>query len=112
VVRATGVFGGPKIVSTARHFQGAWLTGIFGGVTLDLRDAHPAPEGATVNATVVFGGVQVIVPRGWRISLRSTPILGGVEDKTDHSQPPAADAPTLHVDAVTVFGGVEIKNAR
>jgi cell division protease FtsH len=30
--------------------------------------------------------------------MRSTPIFGGVEDKRDHSQPPVADAPTLHID--------------
>lgn len=110
VVRATAIFGGPKLVSTAQQFQGAWLTAIFGGITLDLRHARPAAEGASVNATVAFGGIDVIVPRGWRISVRSTPIFGGVEDKTDHSDPPPAGAPTLHVDAVTVFGGVEIKH--
>jgi predicted membrane protein len=112
VVRATAVFGGPKIVSTAQHFQGAWLTAFFGGVTLDLRGARPAPEGASVNATAAFGGVEIIVPKGWRISVRSTPIFGGLEDKTDHSELPAPDAPTLHVDALTVFGGVEIKHEK
>jgi hypothetical protein len=112
VIRATAVFGGPKLVSTAQHLQGAWLTAIFGGVTLDLRGAHPAPDGASVNATVAFGGIDILVPKGWRISVRSTPIFGGVEDKTDQSEPPAPDAPTLHVDALTVFGGVDIKHEK
>jgi predicted membrane protein len=110
VVRATAVFGGPKLVSTAQHFQGAWLTAFFGGITLDLRGARPAPEGASVNATAAFGGIDILVPKGWRISVRSTPIFGGLEDKTDHSEPPAPDAPILHVDALSVFGGVEIKH--
>jgi hypothetical protein len=65
-----------------------------------------------VNATVAFGGVDILVPKGWRISVRSTPIFGGLDDKTDHSEPPAPDAPTLHVDALTVFGGVDIKHDR
>jgi hypothetical protein len=112
VVRATAVFGGPKLVSTAQHLQGAWLTAFFGGITLDLRGARPAPEGASVNATAAFGGIDILVPRGWRISVRSTPIFGGVEDKTDHSGPPAPDAPTLHIDALTVFGGVELKHEK
>ncbi len=112
VIRATAVFGGPKLVSTAQHFQGAWLTAIFGGVTLDLRGARPAPEGASVNATVAFGGIDILVPKGWRISVRTTPIFGGLEDKTDHSEPPAPDAPVLHVDALSVFGGVEIKHEK
>jgi predicted membrane protein len=110
VIRSTAVFGGPKLASTAPSFQGAWLTAIFGGITLDLRDARPAPEGASINATVAFGGIDILVPKGWRISVRSTPIFGGLDDKTDRSQPPAADAPTLHVDAVSIFGGVSIKH--
>ena len=112
VVRSTAVFGGPKLVSTSQRFQGAWLTAIFGGITLDLRDARPAPDGASVNATVAFGGVDILVPKGWRISVRSTPIFGGLDDKTDHSEPPPADAPMLHVDAVSLFGGVEIKHKK
>jgi hypothetical protein len=112
VVRATAVFGGPKLVSTAQHFRGAWLTALFGGISLDLRDAHPAPEGASVNATVAFGGIEILVPKGWRISVRSTPIFGGLDDKTDHAETPAPDAPALHVDAVAVFGGVDIKHEK
>lgn len=90
--------------------DGAWLTAAFGGITLDLRDARPAPGGASINATTAFGGVDVLVPKGWRLSVRSTPIFGGVEDKTDHSEPLADDAPQLTIDAVAVFGGVSIKN--
>ena len=112
VVRSTAIFGGPKLVSTARHFEGAWLTAIFGGITLDLRDAVPAPGGATVNATVAFGGIDLLVPRGWRISVRSTPIFGGLDDKTDHTVALPDDAPVLHVDAVCVFGGVDIKHQK
>lgn len=112
VIRATAVFGGSELASAARQFEGAWLTAICGGITLDLRDAQLAPEGASVNATVAFGGIDILVPKGWRISVRSTPIFGGVEDKTDQSEPPAPDAPTLHIDALTVFGGVDIKHEK
>ena len=112
VVRSTAVFGGPKLVCTAQQFRGAFLTAVFGGVTLDLRGAHPAPDGASINATVAFGGIDILVPKGWRISVRTTPIFGGLDDKTDHSDPPADDAPTLHVDAVILFGGVDIKHEK
>ncbi|MET0511854.1 MAG: DUF5668 domain-containing protein [Thermoleophilaceae bacterium] len=110
VIRATAVFGGSKLVSTAQQFRGAWLTAVFGGATLDLCGAQLCPEGASVNATVAFGGIDVLVPDDWRISVRSTPIFGGVEDKRDHSRPVATDTPTLHIDAVTLFGGIKIKS--
>jgi LiaF transmembrane domain len=112
VVRATAVFGGPKLVSTAQNFRGAWLTAFFGGVTLDLRGARPAADGATINATTAFGGIEILVPKGWRISIRSTPIFGGVEDKTDHTESLPEGAPILHIDAVTVFGGLDVKHRK
>lgn len=112
VVRSTAVFGGPKVASTSRAFRGAWLTAFFGGITLDLRGAELAPEGATINATVAFGGIDILVPRGWRISVRSTPIFGGLDDKTDSAQDLPEDAPVLHVDAVAIFGGVDITHEK
>jgi predicted membrane protein len=110
VIRSTAVFGGPKLKCTSQQFHGAWLTAVFGGIELDLREALPAAEGASVNATAAFGGIEVLVPKGWRISVRCTPIFGGVEDKTEPAGPLPDDAPALHIDAVTVFGGVEIKH--
>jgi hypothetical protein len=110
VVRATAVFGGPKLASSSQSFRGAWLTAIFGGIVLDLRAARPVPDGAAINVTALFGGADILVPRGWRINVRSTPIFGGVDDKTSHDGPPPADAPELRIVAVTIFGGVAIKH--
>lgn len=110
VVRATGLFGGPEVASTSQRFRGAALTAIFGGVTLDLRQARPAPEGATVNATAVMGGIDILVPRGWKVTTSGTPIFGGIDDKTDRSGELPADAPTLHIDAMAIFGGVDVKH--
>jgi hypothetical protein len=83
---------------------------VFGGVTLDLRQARPAPAGASVTATAFFGGIDIIVPRGWRVTLRGTPILGGVNNKTELAPAPPDGAPALLVDALAVLGGVEVKH--
>jgi hypothetical protein len=48
---------------SSRPLLGRWLTAIFGGITLDLRDARPAPEGASINATVAFGGIDILCRR-------------------------------------------------
>lgn len=112
VVRSTAVFGGPELVCGSQRFRGAWLTAVFGGISLDLRDARPAPGGASINATAAFGGIDILVPRGWALSVRSMPILGGVADETDHAASAGPDAPVLHIDAVTFFGGVSIKHEK
>ena len=83
---------------------------MFGGVTLDLRSARPAPEGAVISATAVFGGVEIIVPQGWRVAVKATPIFGGVDDKTIHEAALDPDAPTLTIDGLVLFGGIEIRH--
>ena len=112
VVRTTALFGGSEQASASQNFHGGWMTAVFGGAKLDLRDALPAPEGATINATTAFGGIDILVPRGWHVTARGVPIFGGIDDKVDRSQPVADDAPHLVVDAICVFGGVSIKHEK
>jgi len=112
VLSSTSVFGGAELVSSNQNLRGASLTAVFGGIALDLRDAQPGPEGAAINPTAVFGGIDILVPRGWRITVRSMPIFGGLDDKTDRSVPLSPDAPALRVDAVSIFGGVSITHEK
>lgn len=112
IVVASGIFGGPTLVNTSRSFRGASLTAVFGGVTLDLRGAHPAPDGARITATAAFGGIDILVPHGWRIAVRSTPLFGGIEDKTAHEPDLPVDAPLLQLDALAAFGGVTLKHEK
>jgi hypothetical protein len=110
MVRTTAFFSGPEIVSTSQRFRGGSATAVFGGVTLDLRQARLDPDGATLAVTAAFGGVDIIVPRGWRVESKGTPIFGGFENKA--APPEGTDSPTLTVDISVLFGGAEIKHEK
>lgn len=103
------VLGGSATRSRAQHFTHGNVSAVFGGATLDLREAHLDP-GATVDALALFGGADVLVPPGTRVNLTGLPIFGGYDDKTrgDGELPP--DAPQLKVAATAIFGGVSVKN--
>ena len=103
------MFGGTKIKDRSEHFAHADVSAIFGGATLDLREAHIDRE-ASVDALALFGGVDVVVPEGWRVALGGTPIFGGCEDKTEGDGELPADSPLLKVHATAIFGGVDVKN--
>ena len=103
------MFGGTRIKDRSEHFAHADVSAIFGGATLDLREAHIDQE-ASVDALALFGGVDVLVPKGWRVALGGTPILGGCEDKTEGDGELPADAPLLKVNATAILGGVDVKN--
>jgi hypothetical protein len=103
------MFGGTRIKDRSEHFTHAEVSAIFGGATLDLRGAHIDRE-ASVDALAMFGGVDVLVPKGWRVALGGMPILGGYQDKTEGDGEVPADAPVLKVHATAIFGGVDVKN--
>lgn len=104
------MFGATKIKDRSEHFDHADVSAVFGGATLDLRQAH-VDRDASVDALALFGGVDVVVPEGWRVAIEGTPIFGGFEDKTKGEPELPADAPVLNVHATAIFGGVDVKNS-
>ena len=74
-----------------------------------MREARIDGE-ATVDCFALFGGVEVLIPKRWRLALSGTPIFGVVEDKTSQDGTCRADAPVLNVNAVALFGGVAVAN--
>jgi hypothetical protein len=103
------LLGASESKNRSDHFRHANVSAVFGGATLDMRDAHLDP-GASVDALAVFGGVDVVVPEGWRVSMSGLPIFGGYEDKTHGDRALSPDAPVLKVGATAIFGGVTVKN--
>jgi hypothetical protein len=101
------LFGGATSKRRDDHLTRADVTALFGGATLDLREAHIDQE-ATVEATAIFGGVDVLVPHGWRVAISGVPIFGGYEDKTTSDGSLPANAPRLNVRATAIFGGVGV----
>ena len=110
-VNGVALFSGRDVTSHSSRFSGGTMTALFGGATLDLTHATPAPDGAFVEVTAAFGGVDVIVPAGWRVTMTGLPVFGGFENKTRHQGELPANAPRLDVRAVVLFGGAEVKLA-
>lgn len=101
--RSVNLFGGSEVKERSEHLTHADVRAIFGGATLDLREAQ-IDEEATVYATALFGGVDVLVPEGCRVKFRCTPIFGGNEDKTQNKLARPEEAPTPKVNATSIFG--------
>jgi predicted membrane protein len=104
---AVAVLGGHKERIRSAAWHGGRATAVLGGVELDLRDAHPAPEGAVLHVTTFMGGVSMTVPESWEVAMHGTPVLGGFEDKRDHVVEPTS---RLEIVGTTVMGGVEVKS--
>ena len=92
----------------SQNFRGGKATAILGGMDLDLTQARLAEGRASLELTVIMGGIEVKVPQSWRVEVDGHPLLGGIEDAHTHV-PGTETAPTLHVRATAILGGIEIK---
>ena len=99
-------FSGQNVDMKGEDFKNKKITAVFGGYKLDLREAKIDKE-AYVEATAVFGGVEILVPKNSIVKVKSNSAFGGV--KKTHKDSDEKNAPTIYVSASGVFGGVEIK---
>lgn len=87
-------------------FKGADLTAVFGGTKCDLRQSI-INEDTIINAQAIFGGIGIFVPDNVQVKIKSTPIFGGVSDKTIHGSKEKSHV--IYINATCVFGGVDVK---
>jgi hypothetical protein len=103
------VFGGIQRRVDSQEFQGGEVTAIFGGVHLDLRGASTKKDEVTIEMNAIFGGVELLVPDSWDVTVRGEAVFGGFEDKTmRRSSPASGKRPHLVITGSAIFGGVTV----
>ena len=104
--RYSALFSGNDVNYSSEMFNGAEVNAVFGGATLDLRTAF-IDRDCVIKANAIFGGIDIFVPEGVNVKVHSTSIFGGASDEKKQNHP---DNPhTIFVNAVCIFGGVDIK---
>lgn len=107
---ATAVWAGIERRSTSRRFVGGDATAVMGGIEIDLRGAKPVPGGAVIEVFAMMGGIEIIVPREWRVVNDAFAIMGGVEDSRPAT--PDLSQDLLIVKGTAIMGGIEIRSAK
>ena len=103
-------FSGQNINIEGKAFEGTTLNAVFGGIKLDVSNAIIEKD-IVINASSIFGGIDIIVPEGINIAIKSNSIFGGVDDKRRKAKTEKEnkDGVTIYVNATCLFGGVDIK---
>jgi hypothetical protein len=85
---------------------------VFGGATIDFREADLPQQEITLNCMSAFGGVQIVVPPEMRVIDSGIAIFGGRDVRA--GGPEAADpgAPVLRLTGLTIFGGLDVRHKR
>ncbi|MFI5757309.1 DUF1707 domain-containing protein [Streptomyces sp. NPDC051569] len=97
--------------------KGRWRIGrrthafsLFGNIEIDLTEALFGQRTSVINATAIFGNVEVRVPENITLRGSGTGIFGNFEVVTLEGADP--QAPVVAVNGYSVFGNVEAKPKR
>jgi len=100
----SATFAGNVVTATESPFTGCEADAVFGGLDMDLRGVT-IEDGAVIEASAIFGGIDIKVPDGVNVKLRRTELFGGAKSHVASRN----DGPVLYVNALCMFGGVDIK---
>ena len=103
----TAVFGGFEEKSDSKDFKQCDVTAIFGGGKIDFSEITLKDDKAYINVTTVFGGVELILPKEYRVNVNGFPIFGECKNTTVSNEKAKKE---IIVNYTVLFGDVEIKN--
>ncbi|MEO6110170.1 MAG: DUF5668 domain-containing protein [Candidatus Saccharimonadales bacterium] len=104
----SALLSGSDIKNHSENYKGGNLSSILGGINIDLRDATMKGT-STLNVFVFMGGIELYVPKGWKIQSNVTSILGGVDGRALEA-PTEKNCPTLVITGDVMLGGINIKH--
>jgi hypothetical protein len=94
--------------------RGAWtvppairMINVFGGADIDFSAAQFASPTTHINLLCLFGGASLYVAENINVVVRAHCLFGGIDNRATSNN--AADAPTIVIEGLVVFGGASIK---
>ncbi len=104
----TATFAGQNVRLCGEVLSSFTVNAIFGGVKCDLTGATLEHD-IVIEASAIFGGIDLIVPANMPVKLNTTNIFGGSEDKRSTHAAARDDVPTVYIKGCCVFGGLDVK---
>jgi len=107
-VHPFAIWAGLTLKNESQDFRGGDVSAVMGGVELDLRGARTKSPRVVLDVFAWWGGVDIQVPRDWRVVSEVLPLMAGYEDKTRPAE--GETATTLVIRGAVIMGGIEVKN--
>jgi hypothetical protein len=106
--RAIAVMGGNGRKIGAQ-FKGGEAVAVMGGCSLDFTSSTIAGGEAILDVVAFWGGVELKVPRGWKVISKISLLLGGLSMKVDEAP---VDAPRLILRGALIGGGLDVRHPK
>lgn len=86
------------------------ISAIFGGCKLDLRYATISSGVTTLNASVYFGSLEMLVPDGVEVEIESTMIMSGRTERRSKPVAYTAGKPLIRITGTVVCGSITVRD--
>lgn len=101
------IFSEQNIIFDDEKFNGINLTAIFCSIKCDLRKSK-IDKDVVINANSIFGGIDIYVPENIKVNIKSSAILGEV-DENRKNKISNDKSLTIYVNDNCVLGEIDIK---
>ncbi|KAA5536861.1 hypothetical protein F0919_04090 [Taibaiella lutea] len=109
ILNVSSIFGSIERNVFSKDFKGGTISSVFGGAQINFTQADF--EGtAIIDVSVIFGGVDIIIPSNWNLKNEMSVVFGGIEDRRAVTNNISESGKTLILKGDIVFGGIEIKS--
>lgn len=104
------ILGGGRKNINSQNFKGGKITTILGGSDIDLHESNLAEGNNSLEIIAILGGIDIIVPRDWKVILNVTSIFGGFDDKRILNANQVYESnKVLIIRGTVIFGGGNLK---
>jgi len=109
ILNVSSIFGSVERNIFSKNFKGGTISSVFGGAQINFAQADF--EGtAIIDVSIIFGGVDIIIPSNWNVKNEMSVVFGGIEDRRTVSPAVSSSDKTLILKGDVIFGGMEIKS--
>ncbi len=109
-INISSIFGSVEKNVFTKDFKGGTITSVFGGSQINLTQSDIQGGVAVIDVSIIFGGVDIVIPANWTLKNEISVVFGGIEDGRTTAPNQADSGKTLILKGNILFGGIEIKS--
>ena len=104
------ILGGGRKNINSQNIKGGKITTILGGSDIDLHESNLADGNNSLEIVAILGGIDIVVPRDWKVIVNVTSIFGGFDDKRILNANQVYESnKVLIIRGTVIFGGGDLK---
>ncbi|MEI7667675.1 MAG: DUF5668 domain-containing protein [Erysipelotrichaceae bacterium] len=88
------------------HFETCQVSVVMGSAELDMSEVKLATNKASLELNSIMGGIEITLPKGCRLIVSGTPIMGGFEN--NYISDPSSEKVVM-ITYTCVMGGIEVR---